>query len=154
MVFLEAGAEVGYNWLPPLLEPIQADYRICTSPITDHINPLKFAIKKNDILGRGSFDWNFEFKLIPMLEDDVDEPDDNFETPILTSSTYAISTKYFWEINGHQFWGVEQMEMSFKIWLCDGKILHVPCSRVATIRKLPKYVDSSTYNVVYLVIMN
>lgn len=151
LVFLESTTEVGYNWLPPLLEPILRNYKAVTVPIVDHINPRDFRFVKETIVGRGSFDWNFEFHLIPPFKKTEDNPDENYDTPIMVGTSYAISTRYYWDIGGQQFWGCEQMEMSFKIWLCGGEILMVPCSRIGQINKILKFKEIRHYSIMYRV---
>lgn len=70
----------------------------------------------------------------------------NYETPIFTGSIFAISRKYFIEIHGYDIGlnseGGEIFELSFKIWLCGGRILNIPCSRIG---KLSKHVNGEHY---------
>lgn len=46
----------------------------------------------------------------------------------------AIDRSYFYEIgsydSGMEIWGGENIEMSFRVWMCGGQVLIVTCSRV------------------------
>ena len=47
---------------------------------------------------------------------------------------FAGNREYFWEIGGYDrswgFWGAENLEYSFRLWQCGGRLECTPCSRV------------------------
>jgi len=57
----------------------------------------------------------------------------------MVGGMFSIDRKYFYEIGsydeGMDIWGGENVEMSFRIWMCGGRILIVPCSSVGHLLK-------------------
>ncbi|KFD59068.1 hypothetical protein M514_00231 [Trichuris suis] len=143
LVFMDAHSEVGYNWLPPLLQPIMENRRTVTSPFIDVIDCNTFAIRAQGSGARGTFDWRFYYKNIPLLNNTQMPPVDPFENPVMAGGYFAIDRSWFEELGRYDeelmIWGGEQYELSFKVWQCHGRILDVPCSHVAHIYRC-KYV--------------
>lgn len=127
LVFLDAHSEANYNWLPPLVEPIALDYRTVVCPFVDVIDCDTFEYRAQDEGARGSFDWEFNYKRLPLTEKDLKSPSKPFKSPVMAGGYFAIATKWFWELGGYdeelQIWGGEQYELSFKIWQCHGKLV-------------------------------
>uniref|UniRef100_A0A914HXX4 Polypeptide N-acetylgalactosaminyltransferase n=1 Tax=Globodera rostochiensis TaxID=31243 RepID=A0A914HXX4_GLORO len=143
LVFLDSHSEANYNWLPPLVEPIALDYRTVVCPFVDVIDCDTYEYKAQDEGARGSFDWEFNYKRLPLTEEDKQTPTKPFKSPVMAGGYFAISTKWFWELGGYDegldIWGGEQYELSFKVWQCHGQLVDAPCSRVGHIYRC-KYI--------------
>uniref|UniRef100_A0A0N5C4C4 Polypeptide N-acetylgalactosaminyltransferase n=1 Tax=Strongyloides papillosus TaxID=174720 RepID=A0A0N5C4C4_STREA len=143
LVFLDAHSEANYNWLPPLVEPIILNYKTVVCPFVDVISCDTFEYRAQDEGGRGSFDWSFNYKRLPLRKSDVENPTKPFYSPVMAGGYFAISAKWFWELGGYDdglyIWGGEQYELSFKVWQCHGSLVDAPCSRIAHIYRC-KYV--------------
>ena len=89
----------------------------------------------------GGFDWMliFEWRVMPHEELVRRRVNSSmrvspFSTPTMAGGLFAINKNYFQTLGnydpGMAIWGGENLELSFKIWMCGGQILAVPCSQV------------------------
>lgn len=79
LIFLDSHTEANVNWLPPLLEPIAQNYRTCVCPFIDVIQYDSFEYRAQDSGARGAFDWEFYYKRLPLLPDDLKHPTEPFK---------------------------------------------------------------------------
>nr|CDJ80768.1 Glycosyl transferase and Ricin B lectin domain containing protein [Haemonchus contortus] len=121
----------------PLIDPIVEDYRTVVCPFVDVIDCDTYEIRPQDEGARGSFDWSFNYKRLPLTKKDRENPTKPFPSPVMAGGYFAISAKWFWELGGYDdgldIWGGEQYELSFKVWQCHGRMVDAPCSRVGHI---------------------
>ncbi|KAI6228867.1 Polypeptide N-acetylgalactosaminyltransferase [Aphelenchoides fujianensis] len=114
-----------------------SDYKTIVCPFVDVIDCDTFELRPQDEGARGSFDWHFNYKRLPLTKEDEKHPTRPFDSPVMAGGYFAISTKWFWELGGYDegldIWGGEQYELSFKVWQCHGRMVDAPCSRVGHI---------------------
>ncbi|XP_008213320.2 polypeptide N-acetylgalactosaminyltransferase 35A [Nasonia vitripennis] len=136
LVFLDSHIEVNKMWLEPLLARISHSRTIVPMPVIDIINADTFQYSSSPLV-RGGFNWGLHFKWdsLPIgtlsLEQDFVKP---IKSPTMAGGLFAMDRKYFFELGeydaGMDVWGGENLEISFRIWMCGGSIELIPCSRV------------------------
>ncbi|ESO92086.1 hypothetical protein LOTGIDRAFT_121706, partial [Lottia gigantea] len=139
--FLDSHIECTPGWLEPLLEPITKDKTIVTFPRIGYINKFKFKYNMPLLLHYGIFRWralNFDWEYIPKeILDSRKSEADNIKSPTMPGGLFSISKEYFTLLGTFdpklEGWGSENLELSFKIWMCNGTLLMVACSHVGHI---------------------
>ncbi|XP_060584383.1 polypeptide N-acetylgalactosaminyltransferase 5-like [Ruditapes philippinarum] len=152
-VFLDSHCEVTEGWLPPLLYRIKENYTNVLVPVIDVIDDSTF--KYNGVSGGGirsvyvgGFDWGLLFNWHPIPEKELKRIDSKaylpVRSPTMAGGLFAISSEYFRKLgtydSGMDIWGGENLELSFKTWMCGGTLETIPCSHVGHVfRKRSPY---------------
>ncbi|CAF0774126.1 unnamed protein product [Adineta ricciae] len=149
IVFLDSHIEATEGWLEPLIEPIAANRTTVVTPVIDVIDDTTFKYNYGAVtsLSVGGFDWNLQFNWHGVPERERKRRKHELEpvrTPTMAGGLFAISKIYFEELGtydaGMDIWGGENLEMSFRIWMCGGTLVTAPCSHVGHIfRKRSPY---------------
>ena len=148
LTFLDAHCECTAGWLEPLLARIQENRRAVVCPVIDIINDDTFQYTKSFSLHWGAFNWELHFRWFVMGVTQMDRFRENttlpYGTPVMAGGLFSIDREYFWESGSYDdkmdIWGGENLEMSFRVWQCGGRVEISPCSRVGHVfRKASPY---------------
>ena len=143
LYFADAHTEVNVNWLQPLLARIQENTQVLAVPLMDPISweTLRYMWPQNH--DHSAFTWKLDFQYQAMPPDKAklhkDNPTQPIPTPVMVGCAHAINRDYFFASGsydaGMEIWGGENIEHSFRLWMCGGRVEIVPCSRVGHIFK-------------------
>lgn len=141
LTFLDSHVECNVGWLEPLLERVYMDRRKVPCPVIEVISDKDMSYVLVDNFQRGIFKWPLVFGWSPLSEDYIKKNNmtiaDPIRCPVMAGGLFSIDRNYFYELGaydpGLDVWGGENMEISFKIWMCGGEIEIIPCSRVGHI---------------------
>nr|XP_033780747.1 polypeptide N-acetylgalactosaminyltransferase 5-like [Geotrypetes seraphini] len=138
LTFLDSHVECNVGWLEPLLERVHLNRKKLACPVIDIISDKDMSYITVDSYQRGIFTWpmNFGWKPIPLevIKKNKIKESDPIRCPVMAGGLFSIDRKYFYELGtydpGLDVWGSENMELSFKVWMCGGEIEIIPCSKV------------------------
>ncbi|KAJ8721939.1 hypothetical protein PYW08_004341 [Mythimna loreyi] len=137
--YLDSHCECTKGWLEPLLQRIKEDPTAVVSPVIDNIHDTTFEYIAQDAndLRLGGFNWDLRFNWIGIPQDEYikrTNPVAPLKTPTIAGGLFAIHKNFFKKIgyydDGFEVWGAENLELSFKTWMCGGTLEIIPCSHV------------------------
>ncbi|XP_036310778.1 POC1 centriolar protein homolog B isoform X1 [Pipistrellus kuhlii] len=138
LTFLDCHCECNSGWLEPLLERIGEDETAIVCPVIDTIdwNTFEFYMQTGEPM-IGGFDWRLTFQWHSVPKHERDRRKSRIEpirSPTMAGGLFAVSKKYFEYLGtydtGMEVWGGENLELSFRVWQCGGKLEIHPCSHV------------------------
>lgn len=143
LVFLDSHCEVGTMWLEPLLQRIKNQKNAVLVPIIDVIDDKTMEYMHNEgslLFQIGGFSWSGHFTWHDIPDHELKRRGSVIAptwSPTMAGGLFAIDRAYFWEIGSYDpemdLWGGENLEMSFRVWMCGGTVETIPCSRVGHI---------------------
>jgi len=149
LTYLDSHCESMEGWIEPLLDRIAKDKTTVVCPVIDVIddNTFEYHYSKAFFTNVGGFDWSLQFNWHPIPERDRQNRKrhiDPVRSPTMAGGLFSIHRDYFERLGtydpGFDIWGGENLELSFKIWMCGGTLEIVPCSHVGHIfRKRSPY---------------
>ncbi|KAJ8923352.1 hypothetical protein NQ315_001910, partial [Exocentrus adspersus] len=157
LTYLDSHCECTTGWLEPLLDRIARDPTTVVCPVIDVIDDTTLEYHYHDSGGVnvGGFDWNLQFNWHAVPEHEKKRhknPAEPVWSPTMAGGLFSIDREFFEKLgtydNGFDIWGGENLELSFKTWMCGGTLEIVPCSHVGHIfRKRSPYKWRSGVNV-------
>uniref|UniRef100_A0A1B6E8D1 Polypeptide N-acetylgalactosaminyltransferase n=1 Tax=Clastoptera arizonana TaxID=38151 RepID=A0A1B6E8D1_9HEMI len=157
LTYLDSHCECADGWLEPLLDRIGRDPTNVVCPVIETINDNTFEISftKANHIQVGGFSWNLQFNwhAVPDRERKRhSNPAEPVWSPTMAGGLFSIDKAFFEKLgtydSGFDIWGGENLEISFKTWMCGGTLEIVPCSHVGHIfRKRSPYKWRSGVNV-------
>ncbi|KHJ85386.1 hypothetical protein OESDEN_14890, partial [Oesophagostomum dentatum] len=157
LTYLDSHCECMEGWIQPLLDRIKRDPTTVVCPVIDVIDDQTFEYhySKAYFTNVGGFDWGLQFNWHAIPERDRKlraRAIDPVRSPTMAGGLFSIDKAYFEKLGtydpGFDIWGGENLELSFKIWMCGGTLEIVPCSHVGHVfRKRSPYKWRSGVNV-------
>lgn len=139
MTFLDSHCECNVGWSEPILDVITKNHQAVVTPIIDTIDAktMNHASWTQRVPAVGTFSWTLDFTWKTGVIKKGDQPTDPIDSPTMAGGLFSIHKEYFKHIGTYDpemdGWGGENIEISFRIWMCGGKLLTAPCSHVGHI---------------------
>ncbi|CAI4231179.1 unnamed protein product [Auanema sp. JU1783] len=141
LVFLDAHCEANAGWAEPIVSRIREDRKAVVCPVIDSISDTNMAYLGGSHGGVGTFWWSLHYSMGPMPKKEIarrkNPETDYIRSPTMAGGLFAADRDYFFEVGAYDeemdIWGGENLEISFRVWMCGGSIEILPCSHVGHI---------------------
>lgn len=144
--FFDSHMEVNINWLQPLLTEIKKNRSILAMSQLDYIRANTMLYHFNiDYKPRYGFDWRLVFFEDYFRSDQMEGKllTDTFPGVVMVGAGFAVNSEYFKEIGtydkGMKIWGGENLELSWRVSMCGGQLVHCLCSHIGHIARQQPY---------------
>ncbi|KAK7491384.1 hypothetical protein BaRGS_00017362 [Batillaria attramentaria] len=145
VVFFDSHMEVNIDWLQPLLAEIKKDRHTVAMSVLDYIDhdTLEYRFNRGFLVQYG-FNWGLKFFEFLFRDDQIGSTLQSARPgAIMVGAAFAMDRKYFDELGGYDMgmkvWGGENLEMAWRVWMCGGRLLHLPCSHLGHIARSQPY---------------
>lgn len=158
LMYVDSHVEVNKQWLEPIVSHLKTRPKTVVMALLDTIQSDSFDILGSYVRYHGGFNWNLEFfwKVIPDHISRYRTSDsDPIPSPVMPAGAFGLWRIYYMELGlldpDMKIWGVDDVEFSFRVWQCGGRIEILPCSRVAHIfrKRIPYSFQDTPGAVVY-----
>ncbi|KAL3865524.1 hypothetical protein ACJMK2_042900 [Sinanodonta woodiana] len=145
LVFFDSHMEVNIDWIQPLLVAIKTERNTVAMGVLDSVQRDSFQYNYYpDYLIRYGFEWRLGFFETYFREHHIGKTAEDVRPgTVMVGAAYAIDRSYFREIGaydeGMKVWGGENLEMSWRVILCGGRLIHVPCSHFGHVARSQPY---------------
>lgn len=137
LVFLDSHCEASQGWLEPILARIQEHPNTAICPMIDVISDRTLQYSSGHGRNFGTFHWTLDFTWGYPPPDPTALPSDPIVSPTMAGGLFAIDRKFWLHVGeydkGMAGWGGENLELSFRLWMCGGRLEFLPCSHVGHI---------------------
>ncbi|CAL1539923.1 unnamed protein product [Lymnaea stagnalis] len=144
--FFDSHMEVNRDWLEPLLNEIVKNKKTIAMGQLDYVHRETFNY--NFYPGyrtRYGFRWDMQFFETYFRPDQLTGKLDSDPMPgvLMVGPGFTVDVEYFKSIGEYdgdmKIWGGENIELAWRVWMCGGQLLHVPCSRIGHIERSQPY---------------
>ncbi|OXA52184.1 putative polypeptide N-acetylgalactosaminyltransferase 9 [Folsomia candida] len=149
LTFFDSHIEVTQGWFQPMSDRITKNRTAVVCPVIDQINEdtLEFKVVERSVTIVGGFSWDLMFNWVPARDEvlrSLRTPADPIPSPTMAGGLFSIHRDFFRYLGQYdeeyEIWGAENLELSFKTWMCGGTLEIIPCSHVGHIyRKKSPY---------------
>ena len=152
LMFVDSHVEMLHStWLQHLLVPIAENPRTMAVQTIEVISDkpgMNFTYSQGggSTLQYGvvdkSFFFGYQYRRFTDEEGGSEEPNrrEPYETPFAPGSLFAMRADEFSRLGGYDrgnaIWGAENTELCLKTWMCGGRVVMVPCSRVGHVYRV------------------
>eukprot|EP00039_Didymoeca_costata_P020214 m.340483 g.340483 ORF g.340483 m.340483 type:complete len:619 (+) comp19327_c0_seq1:176-2032(+) len=137
IVFLDSHCEASDGWYEPIALRIQESRTTIICPTIDAISDRTLDYNAGGGMAVGGFHWTLDFTWIYRPLEPGKTPADPIPSPTMAGGLFAVNREYWYELGGYDLemggWGGENLELSFRVWMCGGSMENHPCSHVGHI---------------------
>ncbi|KAA0199892.1 Polypeptide N-acetylgalactosaminyltransferase [Fasciolopsis buskii] len=139
LTFLDSHIECTPGWLEPLLDRIKSNYTNVVTPVIEIINTEDFSmgVTRSKDVQVGGFGWSLTFTWHVPPDRDRERPGAPYSplrSPTMAGGLFSIHRDFFKLLgeydSGMEVWGGENLELSFKTWMCGGTLETAVCSHI------------------------